>query len=334
MPDSDSEKDKSLCSWIVMCGIMYLASIIYTYNRHLKIFGYIILIFVFAVSWMFIAKDSADYLKGFANTGIYNYLTNIITNNNIFIYFVYAICLTIIILNSYGIVTVLKTYYDRMTQVKSFDLNLSQMQRDNLFTFNTAFYISTLSLLGLIFSLSFWKDDVPATPPKITFKDLELISYAQIFVFIISLIASFILVDYSTRFKRAKHDSLPTKNQKRIASSNRKIKGQNNFFNSFTRLAKTQNNKTSSGGQDLLQNTSQLTPIKLSEINQADNITIQSYQNLVIPVGKTLTIASGKTLTNNGAITNNGTIKNNGTYSGTKPSPVGTIAGTNAVQIS
>jgi hypothetical protein len=225
-----NKTDTFSCSWIVMCGIMYFASAIYAYNANLKIFGYIILIFVFVVSWIFIAKDAANYLKGFANTGIYNYLTNIIVGNNIFIYLVYAICLTIIVLNSYGIVTVLKTYYDRMTQVKSFDLNLSQLRRDQLFGFNTGFYVSTLSLLGLIYGFSFWKDE------KTQETKISLINWAQILSFAISIAACVVTVIYSTRFKSAKNDSLPTKNQKQIASSNKNIKGQNNFFNIFTPL--------------------------------------------------------------------------------------------------
>ena len=83
-----------------------------------------------------------------------------------------------------------------------------------------------------------------------------------------------------------------------------------------------------------MQNTSKLTPIKLEEIDTSNDITIKSYQNLVIPVGQILTIIANKKLIVEGAITNNGTIRNNGTYSGTAPNPRGNIEGTNAGQIS
>jgi hypothetical protein len=316
--------------FMVMCGIMYFASIVYVYNRHLKIFGYFILVFIFAVSWLFVAKNREKYFDGFIKTNLYAILFK--ADDKIdeksygpyILYFVYFLAALSLIINSYGIGTVLKSYMDRIAQVKSYNLNLSQMRRDDLFIFNTGFYVSTFLLIGLIYSFSFWSE------PDKEIKKLSMISYAQILIFVVSIVASILVAIYSTKFKSVKNDSLP---KTESTPENINIKGQTKFSDYSFGALKKPANSSSISGTDLLKTTSQLTPIKLSEINQANDITIENYQNLIIPEGKTLTIADGKTLTieglitNNGSVVNNGTIENNGTYSGAAPNPIGKITG-------
>jgi len=300
----DNKKDISDTNgFAVMCGIMYFASMVYVYNRHLKIFGYFILVFIFAVSWIFIVKNGNEYFAGFMNTQLYQ-MINANSYGIYILYFVYLLALLSVILNSYGIGTVLKSYMDRIAQVKSYDLNLGQYQRDNLFIFNTGFYASTLLLIGLIYSFSFWiKTDTGIT-------NLSMTSYAQIFVFIVSIVASIFVAIYSTKFKSVKNDSLPKTNT-RIQN----IKGQTKFSDLSYGMSRTPQKTQSINGIDLLKNVNQLTPIRLAEINQLSDVTIKSYQNLIIPEGQVLTIASGKTLTIEGLVTNNGSVVNNGTVS-------------------
>ena len=314
--------------FMVMCGIMYFASMVYVYNRHLKIFGYFILVFIFVVSWIFVAKNGKEYFTGFMNTQLYQMMN---ATSPYIIYAIIAAALISVILNSYGIGTVLKSYMDRIAQVKSYNLNLGKMRREDLFIFNTAFYASTLLLIGLIYSFSFWDTKESSAED---FTKLSKTSYAQIFAFIIAIVASILVAIYSTKFKSVKNDSLPKKN-----TNNEKVRGQSRFsdflFGSSSR--KPKKSSSTSSGTDLLQNVNKLNPIKLSEINQSSDITIRSYQNLIIPEGQTLTIASNRTLTiegtvtNNGTVINNGTIENNGTYSGAAPNPRGTITGTNII---
>jgi len=192
---------------------------------------------------------------------------------------------------------------DRIAQVKSYDLSLGQYQRDNLFIFNTGFYASTLLLIGLIYSFSFWNEKDK------DIANLSMTSYAQIFVFIVSIVASILVAIYSTKFKSVKNDSLPKKNT-RI-----KIKGQTKFSDYSFGISRNPQKTQLINGTDLLKNVNQLTPIRLAEINQLSDVTIESYQNLIITEGQTLTIAFGKTLTIEGLVTNNGSIVNNGTVS-------------------
>ena len=309
--------------FMAMCGIMYFASIVYVYNRHLKIFGYFILVFIFAVSWLFIAKNRNEYFDGFITTNLYKILFKAggkideKSYGPYILYFVYFLAALSVIINSYGIGTVLKSYMDRIAQVKSYNLNLSQMRRDDLFIFNTAFYVSTFLLIGLIYSFSFFEDDKDGKNNEedkdgknepITINDLSYINYAQMVAFVIAIIASILVAIYSTKFKSVKNDSLPKTN-----TNTENIKGQTKFSDYSFGALRNPVNSSSISGTDLLKNVNQLTPIRLEEIDQTTDITIQSYQNLIIAEGKTLTIAEGKTLTNNGYMTNNGTIRNNGT---------------------
>ena len=140
--NNNNEKDiTETHGFIVMCGIMYFASMVYVYNRNLKIFGYFILVFIFIVSWIFVAKDGKTHYDAFVKTSLYTKFIDPSTNSYS-IYILYLICalsLGSVIANSYGIVTVLKSYMDRINQVKSYDLNLGQLRRDDLFIFNTSF---------------------------------------------------------------------------------------------------------------------------------------------------------------------------------------------------
>lgn len=193
--------------FMVMCGIMYFASMVYVYNKHLKIFGYFILVFIFAVSWLFMAKNGKEYFAGFIFTELYQTLIDKKHGKGIYmLYFIFCLALMSVILNSYGIGTVLKSYMDRIAQVKSYDLNLGKLRRKNLFIFNTAFYMSTLLLFGLIYSFSFLIKQEPSVED---FTKLSITSYAQIFVFIVSIVASILVAIYSTKFKSVKNDSLP-----------------------------------------------------------------------------------------------------------------------------
>lgn len=315
--------------FMVMCGIMYFASMVYVYNKHLKIFGYFILVFIFAVSWLFMAKNGKEYFTGFNFTELYQTLIDN-SYGTYMLYFIYFLALMSVILNSYGIGTVLKSYMDRIAQVKSYDLNLGKLRREDLFIFNTVFYVSTILLIGLIYSFSFWIKREPSQD----FTNLSITSYAQIFVFIVSIVASILVAIYSTKFKSVKNDSLP-----KSETESENIKSQTKFSDYSFGESINPKEWASNIGTDLLQNVNKLTPIRIEEINKANDITIQSYQNLIIPEGQIFTIASGKTLTieglvtNNGSVVNNGTIENNGTYSGTAPNPRGTITGTHAAQI-
>lgn len=267
-------------SFAVICGIMYFASMVYVYNRHLKIFGYFILVFIFVVAWLFIAKDFGEYSKGFGNTKIYGFLKQ----NPYGTYIIYAIVglgLLSVLLNSYGIGTVLKTYMDRIAQVKSYNLNLSQYQRDNLFIFNTGFYISSILLIGLIYSFSFFEKDENEKDKPITFNDFSYINIAQMCAFLFAIVASFLVADYSTRFKRAKYDKLPS--QKESFESERK----------YIKDINLNDIATDSGDIWIL--------------NDNEYI-IEENQRLKITAQQRLMINDSKQIINNGTIENNGTI--------------------------
>jgi hypothetical protein len=190
--------------------IFYIIAFIYVKEPHYKFFGYVMLTIVYLSSVFILLSNTNDITSGFKLL-----LENILTGVKMYnVFLLAAFC--IVFFNLYSLIKILNAYWYKSTKVKSYDLKLSQQQKDNLTRFDNSFIVGNIfGFLFLLIQISFGSEtNIPfidnfTKPIKGTGVDVKntqhvMVLSTALFSFLTSFVCVWIEMINATRFSYIK----------------------------------------------------------------------------------------------------------------------------------